>query len=110
MLTPTIGSNSDIFEFENILMAEVQLGQTSYRGYLSIFTLKMGKSRLPSLSHVFSNSLPESSVLSSLVLLSPVRYCMILYGPLGSLVAPFGPLWSHMVSYGQFGPLWFRIV
>ena len=24
-------------------MAEVQLGQTSYRGYLCIFTLKMGK-------------------------------------------------------------------
>ena len=36
---PPLGSNSDIFEFENILTAEDPLGQTSKNGYLGIFTL-----------------------------------------------------------------------
>ena len=42
MLTPPLGSILDIFEFENILMAEDPLGQTSEKGYFGIFALKMG--------------------------------------------------------------------
>ena len=42
MLTPPLGSNSDSFEFENILTAEDPLGQTSEKGYFGIITLKMG--------------------------------------------------------------------
>ena len=42
MLTPPLGSNSDFFEFENILTAEDPLGQTPEKGYLGAFTLKMG--------------------------------------------------------------------
>ena len=43
ILTPPIGSIWDIFEFENILMAEEPPGLTSQKGYLGIFTLKRGK-------------------------------------------------------------------
>ena len=42
MLTPSLGSNSDFFEFENILMAEGPLVQTSEKGYLGIIPLEMG--------------------------------------------------------------------
>ena len=34
MLTPPLGSNTDFFEFKNILTAEDPLGQTSEKGYL----------------------------------------------------------------------------
>ena len=34
MLTPPLGSNTDFFEFKNILTAEGPLGQTSEKGYL----------------------------------------------------------------------------
>ena len=42
MLTPPLGSKSVFFEFENILTVEDPLGQTSDKGYLGLFTLKMG--------------------------------------------------------------------
>ena len=35
----SLGSNSDFFEFENILTAEDSLGQTYEKAYLGIFTL-----------------------------------------------------------------------
>ena len=35
--------NADIFEFDNILLAEESPGLTFQKGYLGIFTLKRGK-------------------------------------------------------------------
>ena len=39
---PSLGSNSDFFEFGNILTVEDPIGQTSEKGYFGIFKLKMG--------------------------------------------------------------------
>ena len=39
---PPLGSNSDIIGFENILTTVDPLRQTSEKGYLGIFILKMG--------------------------------------------------------------------
>ena len=45
-LNPPLKTNSDIFEFENILTAEAPLKRTSQKGYLGTFILKMGKLRV----------------------------------------------------------------
>ena len=43
MLTSPLGLDSDIFDFENILMAEDPHGLTFIKDYLGTFTLQRGK-------------------------------------------------------------------